>query len=274
MIFKQYFSVLIIFAAALFYSCGSDDPITPANEDPQNSYIKVLTAENGTLKFELWSATSNPMRFGYNKIGIKVFESSSPKTTGFVKFFPWFYWSSSQENRSTPVSPQFDYVDSLEMFTGYAMFKTISGGGVQWNGRFNYNDQLFMDSVSFSVNSFSSAQIIYISDPQSSYIYYFSLVKPYSPVQGQNTYQCMLHRTLDELSFEQVNDAQIYIMPWMETMGHGSPNNVHPSYTSEGIYQGEVNFNMAGQWVVYDTIYHANHKLTGNIPPKFTFDIQ
>jgi len=263
-------SFIVLFLIC-FYGCNNDNSVLIPPEDPQNNtYVKVLTAESGTLKFELWSATSNPLRFGYNKIAFKVFENSTPKTSGFVKFFPWLNYSVPAPMKSTPVSAQFNYVDS--MFMGYAVFTTITGSGASWAGKFNYNDTLYIDSTAFTVNAYSPAQIINIVDMQSSYTYYLSLVKPYQPVQGLNTFQCMLHRTTDEVNFEQVNDAHIYIMPWMDLMGHGSPNNVHPSYTSDGLYQGTINLSMGGQWSVYDTVYHENRKITQNIPPKFIFN--
>jgi len=262
---------ILVLTSVFLYHCGSDSTVTQVHEETgSSSYVKVLTAENGNLKFELWSATSNPMRFGYNKIAFKVFENNTPKNTGYVKFFPWLNYSVPTPMKSTPVSDQFNFTDS--MFTGYAVFTTITGSGASWKGTINYNNQLYSDTVDFTVNAYTSAQIIYIQDMQSSYSYYLSLVKPYVPQQGFNTFQIMLHRTTNDVNFEQVNDAQIFIMPWMENMGHGSSDNVHPTYKSDGLYEGVINLSMPGQWAVYDTVYHASHKITGNIPPKFSFN--
>jgi hypothetical protein len=61
-------------------------------------------------------------------------------------------------------------------------------------------------------------------------------------------------------------------MPWMDAMGHGSTNNVHPHPIGGGIYEGNVNFNMPGEWSVYDTVYYGNIKITPNTPPKFIFN--
>jgi YtkA-like protein len=265
---------ILVLTSVLLYHCGSDNPVTNNTEENGSStYTKILTSESGNLKFELWSATSNPnMRFGYNKIAFKVFENSSPKTTGFVKFFPWLNYTVPTPMKSTPVSAQFSYVDSLQLFTGYALFTTFTGGGATWKGTINYNNQLYSDTLDFTVISYSAAQIFYINDMQSSYHYYLSLVKPYSPVQGLNTFQCMLHRTTNDVDYEQVNNAQMYIMPWMENMGHGSSDNVHPQYKSDGIYQGVINLSMGGQWSVADTVYHNGNKITGSIPPKFIFN--
>ena len=271
---KIIISFIVLFLVS-FYGCNNNDSVTTPPEDPQNNaYVLVLSAESGNLKFELWSATSNTLRFGYNKIAFKVFENSTPKTTGFVKFFPWLNYSVPAPMKSTPVSAQFNYVDSLQMFTGYSVFTTITGSGATWKGTMNYNNPLYSDTADFTVNPYSAAQIIYILDMQTSDSYYLTLLKPYSPGQGLSTFQCMLHRTPDNVSYEQVNDAQIYIMPWMETMGHGSPNNVHPAYTTDGIYQGTLNFSMPGELSVYDTVYHNSHKITQNIPPKFNFTVQ
>ncbi|MNR44863.1 hypothetical protein D3C85_1636520 [compost metagenome] len=38
--------------------------------------------------------------------------------------------------------------------------------------------------------------------------------------------------------------------PEMPSMGHGSPNNVEPVITKNGIYKGKVNFTMTGDWKI------------------------
>ncbi|HEY3250217.1 MAG TPA: FixH family protein [Ignavibacteria bacterium] len=265
-------SIILFSLSVIYYSCG-DNSVTPKNEEPtSNNYVKVVTAENGNLKFEIWSATASFLRIGYNKIGFKVFENNQEKNSGFVKFFPKMYHWLNSPMHSSPVKERYNYVDTVGMFTGYAIFTMQSDTSSFWYGFYNFNDLLFLDSALFNVQIYQGLQIKIFVDNQTAADYLITLIKPYSPAQGFNTFQCMLHRTSDDIHYEQVDDAQMYIMPWMPTMLHGSSNNVDPVHIGEGIYEGTANFNMPGEWYVYDTVYYQNRKITPNIPPKFTFN--
>ena len=68
-------------------------------------------------------------------------------------------------------------------------------------------------------------------------------------------------------------ELQMFIRPWMEAMGHGSSNNVHPTYIGGGIYEGSANFNMSGIWSVYDSIKIGSNFITPAPPPKFDFNV-
>jgi hypothetical protein len=260
--------ILLIF---ILSGCSNDNPVNKNEEQTNSTYVKVGSAESGSIKFEVWSATAGSLRFGYNKIGFKVFENNQPKSSGFIKFMPKMYHNGANMH-SSPVRTQYDYDNSLELFTGYAIFTMPTDPSSIWYGFYNYNNQLNLDSSVFEVVNFSSSQILTFLDGQSGNTYQLTLLKPYSPDQGYNTIQCMLHETMNSTSFNQINDAHIYIMPWMVSMGHGSTGNIHPVYTSEGIYEGTVNLNMPGEWSVYDTVYYQNRKITPVVPPKFTFN--
>src|SRR3972149_867235 len=259
--------ITIIFSLIIFYSCSNDNPVTNDDENTNPTYSKVITAESGNLKFELWSASANVLRYGYKKVGFKFFENNQEKTTGYVKYLPKMYHWVGSPMHTTPVKDRYDYDASQQLFTGYTVYLMVSDTSSFWYGFYNYNDQLNVDSVFFNVSQYTEAQVKLFSDYVAGAGYFITLVKPYTPLQGLNTFQCMLHRTYDYIYFEQVNDAQMYIMPWMEAMGHGSSNNVHPVHIGDGIYEGTVNFNMAGEWTVADTVYYQNRKITPNNPP-------
>lgn len=267
---RFYFCLVLILA--FFYSCSSDNPAGNNGDPPNSEYAKILTAESGNLKFEVWSSTANYLRYGYNKVGFKVFENNQEKNTGFVKYFPKMYHWTNSPWHTTPVKSQFQYDASKGFFTGYVIYLMVTDSSSFWYGFYNYNNQLNVDSVMFNVAQYNDAQVRAFTDFQAGLGYFITLVKPYYPRQGLNTFQCMLHKTADYVYFDQVNDAQMYIMPWMDAMGHGSTNNVHPVHIGDGIYEGTVNFNMSGSWSVYDTVYYQNRKITPNTPPKFSFE--
>jgi hypothetical protein len=166
---------------------------------------------------------------------------------------------------------QYNYIDSLGMFTGYAIF-TMQSDSSAFGMDFIISITSFFLTQHYFVQIYSGTQIRAFIDNQTALTYLITLIKPYSPSQGFNTFQSMLHSTTNDINYEQENNAQMYIMPWMESMGHGSANNVHPVHIGDGIYEGTVNLNMPGEWYVYDTVYYQSRKITPNIPPKFTFN--
>lgn len=260
-------SVLLLISA-----CSNDSPVK-VNEDPVNTdYVKVVTAESGGLKFEIWSSTAQKLRYAYNKVGFRVYENNVAKESGYVKFFPKMYHWLNSPMHSTPVKAQYNYDNALQMFTGYIVFSMVSDTSSLWYGFYNYNDQLYLDSAFFTVEQYTPGQIKAFSDYTAGAGYFLTLVKPYTPQRGFNTFQVMLHRTFDYINFEQEDNAQMIIMPWMESMLHGSTNNVNPTYKSEGIYEGTVNLTMPGEWTVSDTVYLENRRITRPIPPKFTLN--
>jgi hypothetical protein len=59
------------------------------------------------------------------------------------------------------------------------------------------------------------------------------------------------------MSFPAIENYSIEFEPEMPTMGHGSPNNVNPTYTANGLYDGTVNFTMTGYWRINVTVKNA-----------------
>jgi hypothetical protein len=265
------YSYLLLIGLVVLYSCKSESPVVPENS--QNNYTKLYTVENLNAKFELYSATANRLLSGYNDLGFKVFVNNQEKTDGFVKFFPKMYHPGLSYMHSSPTSPAFSYNQDKQMFTGYASFFMTSDSVSIWYGFYNYNDVSRIDSVIFYVDASSTSQVRYFFDINTGNSYYLTLVSPFHPVQGQNVLKCILHKSNDDINFTQIENAEMFIRPWMETMGHGSSNNVNPTYKGGGIYEGTANFNMSGIWFVYDSMKVGNNFITPSPPPKFTFDV-
>jgi hypothetical protein len=261
---------LFLVSAVILYSCKSESPLSPENS---SNYTKVLTASSSNTKLEIYSATANWFVTGYNDIGFKIFINEQAQTTGYVKFFPKMYHFGNVAMHSSPTSPQYNYNQDKEMFTGYVSFLMITDTNSHWFGFANYNNTAAVDSFTFTVDTSSTAQVKYIYDISQGHSYYLTLVNPFHPKQGPNIFQCILHQSDDDIVFAQIDNAQMFIRPWMEAMGHGSSNNVHPVYKGGGIYEGNANFNMSGYWYVYDSIKVQNNFITSTPEPKFTFDV-
>lgn len=72
---KVFFTLL----SCIFVSCSSDTPTEP--EEPGSPFNLIFNVENGALKFEVWSATANELKYGYNEIGFKVFNNGVEQKT-------------------------------------------------------------------------------------------------------------------------------------------------------------------------------------------------
>lgn len=82
-----------------------------------------------------------------------------------------------------------------------------------------------------------------------------SYLKPTSPKVGVNDFEITIHQENDDMTFSPVENYTVVITPDMPSMGHGSPNNVNPTHSSQGHYNGKVNFTMTGLWRIELEIY-------------------
>ncbi len=69
------------------------------------------------------------------------------------------------------------------------------------------------------------------------------------------------------MSFPPVTDAMVVLDPQMPSMGHGASGSVNPTPTTLGMYEGQVAFNMAGEWVTTVTFTEGGVTLGA---PAFT----
>jgi hypothetical protein len=269
----KYLLIFTFAALAVIYACN-DSGINPfEKKDPPPNYNKVLTAEQGSTRFDFYSATGTTLMSGYNDVGFKVFIGGEEMETGFVKFYPKMihpflpnYW------HSTPVSNQFNYDASKNLFTGYASFFMVSDSNSNWFGFYNYNNTNHADSIMFNVIVNPDSQVRMFLDEQAQCSYYITVAVPMYPSIGPNDLKLLLHRSNDEVDFTQIDSAQMYIRTWMQSMGHGSSGNANPVYIGDGYYQGTINLTMSGTWTVYDSIYYQNRFITPNPTPKLYFN--
>lgn len=71
-----------------------------------------------------------------------------------------------------------------------------------------------------------------------------------TPQVGINEFVVQAHYRKNMMEFPPLDNLLIEMEPEMPTMGHGSPDNVHPVFQSAGTYVGKVNFTMTGLWKI------------------------
>jgi YtkA-like len=264
--------ILAISAAIVIYGCKSD-PVSIEEGSSPEGYVKIHTAAQNGATFEVWSATSaNSFIYGYNDIGFKVLIDNVEQTTGFVKFIPTMYHGLGGPRHTTPTDDIFNYNTDKSLFTGYVVFMMYDTAAF-WAGRFNYNNTSAVDSFPFQIQYSSLSQVLGWDNVNTQRTYLLTLISPRSPRLGLNAIDVLLHESADLQSFTEVESAEMFIRPWMESMGHGSGNNTNPVSLGGGKYRGEANFTMAGEWFLYDSIKVNNQFITRTPPPKFIFDV-
>jgi hypothetical protein len=263
---------LLLLSGFFLYSCNND-PVSQQNEIIPSNYSQISTVESGGIKFEMWSATGNGLFFGYNDIGFKVFINGTEQKSGFARFNPKMYHYLGSPMHSSPVKKSFPYDNNTGLFLGYACFTMLSDSVSFWYADYNYNDEYHVDSVLFYVNYLESNQMKIWDDMIGGHTYLLSLINPTKAVLGFNTFKCLMHRTNDDKNFIEVDSAEMFIRPWMQSHGHGSSNNVNPEFKGNGIYEGKASFTMPGTWMVYDSIKIKGAFVTRVPPPFFSFDI-
>lgn len=264
--------IVILLTGILFAGCNSESPVNTGGNTNSN-YIKINTIEQGTTKFEVYSASGTALYYGYNDIGFKVFISGIEKKSGTVYFQPKMFHFIGSPWHSSPVSSSFNFDSDKQIFTGYTCFTMVSDSSGSWYGFYNYNNETSIDSVKFNVGVNTTNQVRAWDDMIGGHTYVLTLIEPMNAKVGLNNLTYILHQTNNDKIYTEVNGAEIFIRTWMPSHGHGSSNNVNPLSTGSGRYSGKANFSMSGGWEVYDSIAYNGGTITKTPGPKFLFDV-
>lgn len=263
--------IFIFFIAALILNgCNNNNPVNNNSGTPSD-YVKIYTAESGSKKFEVYSMSSSNFVYGYNNLGFKVYLNNIEQNQGFVKFKPTMYHGIGGPFHSIPVSEKFFYNSEKSLFTGYSIFIMYDTAAF-WATDFNYNDAERIDSMIIPLIYSTSTRIAAWDNSVTERTYFLTMMAPTDARVGLNDVYLMLHETQDMVNYSEINNAEMFIRPWMPSMVHGSSNNVNP-VMNNGRYEGKANFNMPGEWYLYDSIKVAGNFITVTPTPKFILQV-
>ncbi len=265
--------LFLLFSALFLYSCGKDNPVN--TETPVNpNYTKLFTVDSAGIKYEFYSKTGATLLVGYNEIGFKVFLNGAEQKTGYVNYIPVMYHTAGP-GHGTPVSPKFYFNDADGLFTGYASYIMLSDSSTSfWYGDYGYNDGNFIRHRNFDVVQNPNNQMRFWLPQGSTTLYLLTIISGKDAKIGLNDFKCILHSSDDQITYNEVDSAKMYIKPWMPSHGHGSSNNSNPVFLGNGHYQGKANYTMAGEWYLYDSIQVNNQFITPTPTFYFIFDVR
>ena len=266
----------ITFATILLATnaCKKDESITTINPTPTDqipSNYKLIGETyiyGAAAKAKVYA--EKELFVGYNKIFVAMFDSVSNTrlTDGHFDVIPMM--DMGMMKHSAPVEITDESIPSDKFWKAAIVFIMPSSAG-KWtlNMAFHNHKTDKEGEGELEVNVINPTTSVMKSFMASDSTKLFvSLIQPATPKIGLNNFEISIHKK-DMMDFPAVNDYTLEIEPTMPSMGHGSPNNVNPVFTSMGHYIGKVNFTMTGLWNVKITL-----KKNGvTIDNKQSFDI-
>lgn len=251
-------------AAAVIISCKKENNSDETNTTPTPTppmvidTTKLVRVGQGYITGAAAKAVvyaEKALFVGYNKLYIAMYDSASSKLLedGHLELLQPVMDMSSMQH-SAPVEYSEEINTTSKFWHGAVVFTMPSMGG-SWTLNMGFHNHAVDKegegeiAVTVANPPVSVMKSLVVAADDSAKVY-ISLVQPTAPKIGLNNFEITLHKMADMMDFPAVNNYTVEIEPVMPSMGHGSPNNVHPVLTSNGHYLGKVNFTMTGLWQV------------------------
>lgn len=247
-----------------FTQCNKDETIEdppPGPEGPEQVLIGEQFADGSGLKVEFYALQE--LYAGYNNVYFTVKDSITGEVVEADEFMmhPMMEMMSGMMHSCPMEAPI--YNSDTKQYEGAITFVMSSMMGT-WNVSVLLNnlgtaefEPVVMDPAEAKIYSFPSMV-------DSSKSYFVSLIQPTDPKVGENEFEVLINYKASMMDWPAVEDFSVIIEPEMPDMGHGSPNNVDPTHTANGHYDGVVNFTMTGWWRVNLTILNAEGDTINN----------
>jgi hypothetical protein len=248
----------VLLPALMLTSCG----MFGSDEKPDPAADLLELAQKTSGNYTLTVLVERSIEVGYNPLFLDLRRNNGDRIDwALITIRPVMVMTS--HTHSSPVwQPESTRNDLYRLFTGAFVATMPTGDMGTWRLDIDVTEPQTGDIVSFSVDvtaeQTSNVKVFTASNDER---YILTWIGPESPKVGSNELLVSLHRRESMMSFPPVNDLTLEILPWMESMDHGSSNNVHPVSTGSGFYKGQVNFNMSGDWRVYFTLKNGQDDL-------------
>lgn len=260
----QWMALVIMFSLSLM-ACDKDEDPTPAvvvtPVSPTEGLIKLSEsfAEGASTKVEVWAKSD--YFTGYNRLYflLKDSVSGNPVTNATIALNPIMDMGTMMH--STPFENP-EYTTNADGKFACAVVYIMSSSGGSWTLNANITNHMNNKSGVFSVpvtvtNPAISRVKSFVSAATAETLF-VAMLAPQTPVVGVNDLEVAVYKRMSMgMAFPADSSMTIQINPQMLSMGHGSPNNVHPVHTGKGHYRGSVNYTMNGDWTIFFSFYQG-----------------
>lgn len=229
-----------IFAAALF-ATGCEQSTDPTPQ--QESKVLVSSQTIDGLTIDVYADDS--LITGYNPMYVKLRRGSTIINNADVSANPMM--DMGMMKHSCPVEPFTDTPSSEGYYTGAIIF-TMPGSANEWSIDLTVQDPATGSTIKatlpVAIASSENVKVVKIEGQGKTIV----TLKPPKWSVGMNTVNFLVYSTTDGFTYTPRTDLTPTVEPTMPSMGHGSPGNVNPTHSNNGLYTGKVNFTMTGDW--------------------------
>lgn len=239
----------------LFGSCKNDSEVQPQQPVIQDEIASLNTADD---LFQVNIKGLSP-KVGYSQYEVEILNlpDESLATISELSLMPMMDMGSMMHstfheklNDNNPC----DYGIAFQMASTEMMTWSLDIS-------FMADGQHYDLSVPIEVEDQAPPNIGSFMNPIDSVGMFISLVNSRDFEVGVNTLDLVLFEKLGMMNWPGKEDLIIQFEPSMPSMGHGSPNNVHPVSMVGGHYEGKVNFTMTGLWRLDFKIFDGSQKI-------------
>ena len=207
---------------------------------------------------------------GYNFLYVLTLDSASGDylNSGSVSIVPMMDMGTMMH--SAPVeNPSSDMPTMNGLYEAQVFFVMPSMAGT-WELKLTYNNKdlgsTAMASIPVTVMQTTDRVMASFRDSSTSINtpIFLGYVLPEKPQVGLNDIEIVVFYRKDMNTWPAENGVTLEIEPTMPSMGHGSPNNVNPTFMGNGHYKGKVNYTMSGLWKIDVTVLRNGTEISNN----------
>ena len=266
--------IFLLVALSLAACKKDDDPATPETQtSPTDGLEFIFTTDIPNTGLSVSFYADEALFTGYNNVYAQINETGSANalvTDADLSIMPMMQMPSMMH--SCPFG-NMSYDGELKLYKGFIVFIMGTMADGSWSLDVNVTNaegETGEQTVDIEVvNPAESKVVSFVSDVDQA-SYFITLVEPISPEIGINDFVVGIYKRENMMSFPATSDLHVTIEPEMPSMGHGSPNNVNPAFTEDGMYSGKVNFTMSGEWKINMEVMDENMNL---MKTGISFDI-
>lgn len=247
---KSSINYILFFLLLTAISACSDDDV---KSNPTEGLTKIAEAYalGAAAKVELWA--EQDLFAGFNDLFVALYDSVDGDRIieSHVTLSPVMTMESGMKHSCPVINPEGE--DAVkELFPAAAIFIMPGSDMSYWTMNVkvhNHHTEKF-GTASFEIDVVnpSLTQVKSFTDESGDKMF-VSYNFPADKKVGVNDFNVHVYKMESGMEFNADDDYSITLEPEMPSMGHGSPNNVNPTYSdNKQCYQGKVNFTMTGEW--------------------------